>query len=422
MQKRALNILLGICLFLLPWQTRWIFGQSLISGEFFEFGTWSLYAIEILVILVFLLFLLMNKIIVREKWMIGVSLFILFAGLSSIWAIDGNLALANLIHIIIASLLLIMLVQPIINLKWMAGAFIAGLFIPGIIAIVQFQEGATIASKWFGLAYRDVENLGDSVIISSDGSRTLRAYGSFSHPNIFGGYLSVGLLFLLMLIKDLKSKLWRYRFGVTGLFGLFILILTWSQSAWLALLTSSGVYIIGLGIIAMKKNGVDILRLAQIIAGSFIGFMFLAVIGIALMIGGEARSMNERIIQYQELPQIIEDTFIYGHGLGNYTLGIHKTFPDREWWEYQPIHNVFCLLFGELGIVGILIIVSGFTVIILNVIRNQTKDQSIFSISLLLLIVILCLFDHFLYSSWSGLALVALTSAFMLKNKHQIEV
>jgi hypothetical protein len=60
-------------------------------------------------------------------------------------------------------------------------------------------------------------------------------YGLFRHPNIFGGFLAVTLLWVLFLLKTSYRGRWRSWFLVIVLFmGMFMLFLTMSSVAWIS--------------------------------------------------------------------------------------------------------------------------------------------------------------------------------------------
>jgi len=56
--EKTIKILLGFLLFLLPWQTIWIYQEKFLNGAKWEYGTLGLYATEILLWLCALLFII----------------------------------------------------------------------------------------------------------------------------------------------------------------------------------------------------------------------------------------------------------------------------------------------------------------------------------------------------------------------------
>lgn len=378
---------------------------------------------EILVLITFITFIAMNKIRVQREYLYLMSFFIFLVLISLFWAVDKYLLLTQCIHLVSAFFIFVMILQPVVEKKWMAGAFVAGLVIPGMFAIAQFTEGQSFASKWFGLAARNAETLGDAVITDADGNRILRAYGSFSHPNIFGGYLAVGIPMLFMLINDTKNLSWMYWYGTAGIFGLFILILTWSQASWIALLIGAFVMASGYAIYLVRQGKINILRAAQFAAGGFIGLMVAVIIGMVLVSGSESRSMNERLIEYAEWSQVTGgeaiQTFFGNHyietGFHQYSLRLCSVFPEKEWWQCIPIHNVWFLMAAELGRFSIVFLAAVIIILVKTIFEKQRNEDQILALTLLSIILILSLFDHFLYSSWSGMALLGTTIGFMLK-------
>jgi O-antigen ligase len=43
-----------------------------------------------------------------------------------------------------------------------------------------------------------------------------------------------------------------------------------------------------------------------------------------------------------------------GVGIGQFVASEYQIHPNLESWQYQPVHNVYFLLFSELGIVGLI--------------------------------------------------------------------
>ena len=71
-------------------------------------------------------------------------------------------------------------------------AFLAGLVIPIMLGWYQVATGTSPSSTLLGLASHEATALGASVV-ETQGERLLRAYGSLSHSNDFGGLNGVGL-------------------------------------------------------------------------------------------------------------------------------------------------------------------------------------------------------------------------------------
>ena len=102
MRARLINFLVYLTVFLLPWQTRWIFGQEFLQGDFFEYGVLSIFATEILVVLVAVL---RPRIVSHPKFdwpLIFGGLFLLISLVSVLLAANPTLAVMAWLHVLVA--------------------------------------------------------------------------------------------------------------------------------------------------------------------------------------------------------------------------------------------------------------------------------------------------------------------------------
>ncbi|OGL96210.1 hypothetical protein A2317_02210 [Candidatus Uhrbacteria bacterium RIFOXYB2_FULL_41_10] len=453
-QEKILPYILPVIFFLLPWQTLYIFSQYTIAGEVFQYGVVSLYAVELLVVFAYLLY---GRLQITKSLQKIVSLTFLLMGFvlaSALWAINFDLALGQFAHILVALMLFLLLLDKRTNLQHVAMGLIAGLIIPIGLSVWQVVVGASGASTLFGLAFRDAQTLGDAVLTLENGTRILRAYGSFSHPNIFGGYLVIGLLSLLFVrlgLSPFSKGEWEGVAGrvqkilwLTTFVFLFIgLILTYSQSAWIAIIIA---FVCGIGTLFFWRQkianplwqsrirpcrvsikevwGSCLLARFKVIALIFSVLIILgSIFGILTLnsIGVSQTSITERAAQYQEWPQVVSDFWIFGSGLGNYTYAVEAFDPSKEWWQYQPVHNAPMLIVGEIGVVGLILVIGWLALIDkLNVNRiladslsaNEEQNAvcrfgSIIALMMGCALLVIAGLDHYLWSQWSGLALVA---------------
>jgi len=65
-----------------------------------------------------------------------------------------------------------------------------------------------------------------------------------------------------------------------------------------------------------------------------------------------SQSLEERTLYQQVSYETISDHPLGGVGIGQFVLNSYKLNPNLESWQYQPVHNVYLLIFSELGIVG----------------------------------------------------------------------
>ncbi len=402
-------------LFLLPWQTRWIYTEVLLQGEGWEYGKLSLYAVEVILLLA--IFLRGRPFWISGLWNVQRST-ILFLGtcfLSLSFSVFFAGALHHLLHLGFAYALFSLVLDARVQTKLLIFSFLGGLVVPSLLAWYQVLVGSSPASSVFGLAFQDALVLGTSVI-TTEGERLLRAYGSFPHPNIFGGYVVTAILFLLWIgWNGRKEFFWWWT--IATLFG-SAFILTFSRSAWLAL----GVGVVVIAGAAWRFHARPSYHLQKIAffcalgmlaAGSIFSQAIFTRFDISERL--ESLSLNERVSGYEQFDDVFLKNPVTGVGLGNYTVVLSFLFLEQSVWNYQPVHNVFLLMLAEIGLLGFLIFVWWGMAVGKIIIFVFQKPQGFFGIGLGVSLCILVLFDHYLWSLWPGLALSAFTISMTLR-------
>lgn len=380
---------------LLPFQTRYIFADGM--GDL---SVLSIYGVELLIALGILVAGGALKFDRKLLPIVGASALITtVTALSALWASSPLFALHAAMHLLFATMLLALLTDERVDRTFVAQAFIAGLFIPVLFGLIQVVTGVFPASSLLGIAARDAQVLGDSVFYVN-GERLLRAYGTFPHPNIFGGYLAIALLMLLT--RTVQFGKWT---GLAIAWLALGLVLTVSHGAWIAV--ASGL------VVFHTSAWVSWRRWLLPIAGA-------ATIALCIL-------SIDSVTWSQQLPQSIGDRLIFaqrslfmfvnhpllGVGAGNYieTLSMGGTL--SAWWNYQPVHHVGLLMLAEIGIVGMIAIGVGTW----RLLRTLFLQITPAGCALIAGLLILGLVDHYLWTQWSGVALVAITVLFVLNKK-----
>ncbi|MFZ2681587.1 MAG: O-antigen ligase family protein [Patescibacteria group bacterium] len=411
--------ILTVFMFLLPWQTRYIFGWSWLSGSFTPFGIISLYATQAGVLCALLGVYLWHgwpRINSQYRTALGWAGVVgVIAVISSVMVAVSIPALAWLIDFSFAGLIFIALLDKRVNLPVVMSGFVLGLLLPIALGLYQVIVGESGASKWLGLAPRSAEALGDAVWQAPDGQRMLRAYGSFSHPNIFGGYLAVGFL---LAMSGLATRLKHFQWPLCFILA-FGLALTASRSALLGCLLGGGLWLL----VRYFRPTTVVRKLVMPIAVTVIGAALSVTLlapGLAASLRGggelETRSLSERVIQYQDFPATLSwQTLAFGHGPRNYVFTQADLHPNKSVWEYQPIHNVPLLVLSEVGVLGLLALIGWMIALDrLNFSRFPHPDAAL-AHGLGKVLFVIIFFDHYLWSNWSGLVLATIVASFLLR-------
>ncbi|MBI4062300.1 O-antigen ligase family protein [Candidatus Gottesmanbacteria bacterium] len=249
-----------------------------------------------------------------------------------------------------------------------------GIFYSSLIAIGQFVLQHSIGGPLWVLGERTftIDTPGIARI-ALGGQEFLRAYGTFPHPNVLGGFLAVTLPFLLNLKK---SRWYALCFGL----GVVALSLTFSRSAWT-------VAFLGILLTINKK-------------------FLLLLVAVLVIVLARVNLGEESVVVRQQLQSaalsLWQQSPLVGVGLGNFLVRLPEVLASRQIYFLQPVHNIYLLLLAETGIIGF--------IMVLLLLRRTIKKLKIPLIALLLLGFI----DHYPLTLQQGQLLFTLLLALSL--------
>jgi hypothetical protein len=212
------------------------------------------------------------------------------------------------------------------------------------------------------------------------------AYGLFRHPNVFGGYLALILVWLLPRIKSSKVKVVAFVLGTLALF------LTFS-------VTAIATFEAGLGLYFLMKKAVWPSFLVRVRVGTL---FFLAILSLSLAVpllfnkSGNP-SIYRRYDLYYSSWQIFNLNPLFGVGPGGSLVLVDKYFPlnSKDLRFTQPVHNIFMLILSEQGIFALAFI---FMLLLMAVQKTFSSGDSFILGITLLQICFLGSFDHYLWT------------------------
>lgn len=433
--ERTLQFFVGSFLFLLPWQTIYITREVFLSGAKWQAATLGFFASEILLWICIGIFAFSYLKKIREHrsqiifawssdriFILSILVFTLYSFASIFWASDKHVALQQSEHILEAFLLFFVLSFSSIDRILAAKYFIAGAGVQSALGIYQFLTQSTFSFKWLGLVTHPIQELGTSVVALEGGDRILRAYGAFSHPNVFAGYLLVAILLsIFVLYREQKNNFLK----LAVILEFTALFFTFSRAAWIALALSflSIFFFQYKSVIAPvsasggseARQSFRKLSVFVILLFFFLGMFYWPLIYTRVSHDSrlEIQSTQERVVGYKEAIQIWETSALVGVGAGNYTVALSEINPNQAGYAYQPVHNVPFLFLSEFGVIGVLLLFGiGVTFYRVGIQASVKKYQTLFLIGIFLL---LSLFDHYLYSSYLGLLLSAIYFSFIFQ-------
>ncbi len=424
--QKSFVFLLSFFVFVIPWQSRFIYKDIMLEGQIWQFGRLSIYA-SMLVLFATALAFGWHR---REQWHLSKNKWwygLFFYGLAV--CLSKPLPLLGLYYlfIIFAAILFIWLAQYV-NKKNILWALLLGGLGQSILAIYQGLTQNISANKWLGMAEQLAQNRGVSVLESGD-MRILRAYGALPHPNILAGFLVLAILAGLYLWHSIYvqseqadwqiKKIRKYTLSlclviVSLVLMSFALLATFSRSALLAMLATL-LFIFVFSII--KKDRLTIyvfIKYAVLLFITFFAFNLyypnLWASRFDLNNRLEAKSIEDRGLTYGQLSWGNPQEIIFGQGLGLNTYWAHKKTTPLSVDQMQPIHNWYLLALTEVGLVGVFMFLVLLYFYLKKSLFIKNKNQ-IWSWSFVLLILLLGLFDHYLWTSWTGWLMVGIVVA-----------
>ena len=215
------------------------------------------------------------------------------------------------------------------------------------------------------------------------GRAVVPAYGLFRHPNTFGGFLSLILIWLLSFIK--KNKFYFLSF----LFGLLALIFTFSTISWV-------VFILGIIfhlIFSKYPKNIKYRKRQAMYITVFICILMLILPLFKIFANSDDPSIHRRSNFLRASYRMINDYPLFGVGVNNSTIKIDTyNIESRDVRFTQPVHNMFVLIFSEAGVFSFLIFI-----LFMHSSGKRLLNSSYFHLFLIsfLQIILLGSFDHY---------------------------
>lgn len=410
-------------LFLLPLSTVLLLREPFVGGEKWQYGTIGLYGTDILLALA-----VMSAMIARyrehamrtEAW--AILMFLVWAGISIFWATDTVLAGYFFMKLLLASGAFWLArsmagsdARLAVTLLVVAAAFQA------MSGVGQFLSQASFSSTLLGMSAHESWQAGTSVL-KNDSGRWLRAYGTFPHPNMLGGFLAVALVigigYRILQTKtedarcEMRNKISFILYHASLILLLLGLVLTFSRTAWLGAalgLLGIGAYAWSTGNKSFKKRLLYSLGILAITISVFVAVLHETILprfdGATI---ASERSISEREISLDDARTLIAAHPFIGVGGGNFTAAIIDDEPDRPIWSIQPAHNVFALVLAELGIIGLIL----FSLVLGSILFQLKQGKNMmFAVAFLTLLPSLFL-DHWIFTSHFGILFFFLLAGF----------
>lgn len=405
-RKKLFQWMVYILLLLMPITVYWPLTEPVTPGIYGMYVTPGVYLTDVVVLAVIILGVAnirtlqeQNPIIVvsRSQAYLTFPLFAicLFGVLTTPFALSPILAAYTSLRWLLAFCLFWVLIKSHVIFERAVLAFIAGLCIHVLVGLGQFLTRGPLGLP--GELALQINQPG-AARVTANGVQWLRAYGLTFHPNVLGGFLIVGMIMGLPLLKKPYLRL-VWMILVAGL------LLTFSRSAWLAAVV---VLPIVIGWLLWKRN--DLRRPIAVTLGVLV---LLSAMGIVLLWNPIIRRLNptSSFAEYTSLSgrgelmriaiEAIKNHPFTGVGAGNFPLAVQSS---ESLVKPHYVHNVAMLLAGEVGVI------SGMSwlwlwIVPTAILERQLKKNPLWSIALVgawFSIGIISLWDFYPWALESG--------------------
>jgi len=410
--KKLIQNLWKIFLVTLPFSIHYVFYEAA-SYRFGQFNPWVtgiLYLPEVLLGLIFIMWMVdrlqHSPTLKRSKkkgrgfkvlsflfWFF----FLLNAGFITFLQGDFILFFVFAFKVFMAVIVCLLLQDELIPKEHTVLYLLYGALFQVIIGGLQVYFNGSIGLEWLGESQLSAESFNVAKNDLANGSKQIRAYGTFLHPNILGAYLVTILFLSLPHLKRAGRLLWP----LVLLFGIY---LTGSQAALLTTGILLGAWIL------FKIVRQPVHQKISLVLGFFVLMMvnswFFFNHG---QMGVEDPSISQRVMQNEIAQDMLKDN-LSGVGVQNFTLNMENHSEERLMpWEVQPVHNVYFLVLNEMGLQGLVLLLILISLTLKSFFKRiDLKRENVATIFPFLGLLILASFDHLLMTSYVGLLLVAL--------------
>jgi len=432
--KKFIAFLFFLYILLLPWQSIYLLREIFIAGEKWQYGTIGIHpATLVAIVLIVAIFTgrVFHKAVLpkidRPTLFIG-TLFIGFSYLSSLWTQDQNIALYSTSLFFLGFLLYLLVPRYTNSFKAATILLLFGASLHSMIALIQFLTQSIDAQTILNISKHFTES-GATATITDTTGRWLRSYGGMAHPNILGGFLTLSIL--LGLHAYVQTQKTHTLIRSTLLIGTSLsfagLVITFSRSAWIALIIG----FLTAALFLWNKNQ-SLFRKIQmpLLAFMSIGLLFLLFLPhlfFTRTIENTTQTHNsfsERAISIDQAKELTQNMPLIGVGRGNMTIISYENSSDplKQIWQFQPVHNIFLLIFTELGVIGFLLFIALVSIVMhtsLRTSQNHPTTHAFFT-GICFALLTLAFFDHWLITSHFGILFFWLLMT-LYKNIHTVQ-
>ena len=290
------------------------------------------------------------------------------------------------------------------NFSGVLPVLILGGVFQAVVAVLQFLKQGDLGLRLLGESVLGPHMTGVASFFNAAGEKIIRAYGTAPHPNILAAYLllSIFAIYFLWFYKKVRYEFLLWAGYALILFGFFF---TFARTAIFVLGAN---FIIRGGLLALKfkesffkKKILKVLWVTGLVVVVFAILYWPEAIS-RIKISGDEEAVRLRSFYNRE--SLGGGINVFGVGLGDFTGWLMEQNPNLPRHIYQPVHNIYLLIFSEMGVAGIAMFIL-FLIFLIKDFVLKTRLKSFHHYSVLLVFssfLFIGLFDHFLLTVQQG--------------------
>jgi len=254
-----------------------------------------------------------------------------------------------------------------------------GVVLQGILAGAQHLTGKSLGLEVFGASTQIAQDIGYEFI---------RPTGTSGHPNILGYFLELSIPVTLAMVFAPQGALLRLWYLFATLCGLAGLVLTLSRAAWLTVPVSFSVVLAVLAFRMLFQLRTIVLLLIASVVVVAAGFYTFPII-YNRFVSDDYQSSSMRMPMNRAAWDVIKQYPVLGVGMNNFSevyRSYDRTTESRVYTEqvyqgkyrlYVPfrhvVHNMYLMIWGEVGTVGLIAFLSMFIATLLVAIKVYAR-------------------------------------------------
>ena len=410
--RRIEEYLVYLLLFTLPFQARLIFFQA--DWYFSEWQSMSLYGTDLIILAILLLWFVQKPKIERLNHAdLAVQAFLGLAILSIFWSDHKAISVYQSLKLTEFALLFLYIryrAFSIVDTNYCFLVLALGGLFQALIAIAQFLLQRSLGLFFLGESLLSKTLPGVASFFTDSGEKIIRAYGTTPHPNVLAACLILSLAAWLALIWRRRNS-WYYLGLAVTLFGLYT---TFSR-------VQIGLFVLGIIFFCLlfrDRRFVFLVITLVVVTTAIFGAIYLPEIQSRLMLSTSDEAVQQRLFYADRA--IGSEIVWLGSGWGSFVPELIDSDLYREASFYQPVHNIYLLIYAELGLIGIALFALFLTILSSNFIKSALRIKKMSMGLVLAIFLISGFFDHFLLTLQQGRLAFWLVLGYIASHHHSL--